>query len=293
MTARVKSFVKILAVAIVLSLIGAGANIYIKSLSPRETIQEEGLKIYVEGLSFYFGGDKISGTVYKPQDTTGRKPAVIWCHDLGESSKSGEKLCRAAAGKGYVAYAFDFRGGSPQSQSNGETLGMTLSSETKDLEAVIAKLRTLDYIDGNSIYLAGYSQGALIASQACGSKGVKGLILIAPAFNIPDQCNLLFPKNRQIEDSNDISGTMKVGKSYITDAKGMKPYKGLSRFKGDVLIVHGTSDQAVPLDYSVRAAGEFPNAELKTIDGAGHDLAGKTSSQVLGMVTAYLDTQKK
>lgn len=288
-----KKTARIIITAVILSLVSAGVSMYVRSLSPRQTVQEEGLKIYVEGLSFYFSGDKIAGTVYKPQDTTGKKPAVIWCHDLGENSKSGEKLCRTVAGKGYVAYAFDFRGGSPSSQSNGETLEMTLSGETKDLEAVIAKLRSLDYVDESRIYLAGYSQGALVASQACGAKGVKGLILVAPAFNIPDQCSLLFPKNRKIDDSNDIGGSMPVGKSYITDAKGMKPYKGLSKFKGDVMIVHGTSDQTVPMEYSVRAAGEFPHAELKTIDGAGHDLSGKNASKVLDLVTAYLDSQKK
>lgn len=86
---------------------------------------------------------------------------------------------------------------------------------------------------------------------------------------------------------------MAVGKSFITDAKGMKPYKGLSKFKGDVLIVHGTSDQTVPLEYSSRAAEEFGKAELVTIEGAGHSMSGKAGSRIFELTGAYLDAHRK
>lgn len=293
MTKRIKGLITTLSAAIILSLLGVGGSIYVKSLSPRKEIKEEGVKIYVEGLSFYSGSDKIVGTVYKPQDTTGRKPAVIWCHDLGSDSKSSDQICRAIASKGYIAYAFDFRGGSPQSKSTGDPLKMSVITERKDLETVISKLRKESYVNDSRIYLGGYSQGGLIASLASGERGVKGLILLAPAFNIPDLSELQYPKNRQIKDSTDFAGTMVVGKTFITDAKSLKPYKGLSKFDGDVLIIHGSADQTVPLEYSQRAAEEFSHADLQVIEDAGHAFSGKTGTKAIELIGQYLDAHRK
>lgn len=292
MTHRIKGLIKTLAAAVILTLLGVGGSIYVKSLSPRKTIQEEGMKIYVEGLSFYSGSDKIVGTVYKPQDTTGKKPVVIWCHDLGSDAKSADQVCRAIASKGYIAYAFDFRGGSPQSKSTGDPLSMSVNTEKKDLETVIGKLRKESFVSDNRIYLGGYSMGALVASMASGEKGVKGLILVAPAFNLPDLCELQYPKNRQIKDSTDFAGTMIVGKNFITDAKNLKAYKGLSKFGGDVLIIHGSADQTVPIEYSQRAVEELSNADLQIIEGAGHEMNGKIAGKAIELIGAYLESQK-
>lgn len=293
MTKRIKGLISTLATVTVLTLLGIGGSRYIKNLSPRKTISEEGVKIYVEGLSFYSGSDKIVGTVYKPQDTTGRKAAVIWCNDLGSDSRSADQICRAIATKGYIAYTFDFRGGSPQSKSTGDPLSMSVATEKKDLETVISRLRKESFVSDGKIYLGGFGQGALVASMAAGSKGVKGLILVAPAFNLPDMAELQYPKNRQIKDSTDFAGTMVVGKSFITEAKNVKPYRGLSKFGGDVLIIHGSDDQTVPLEYSRRAAEELSSCDLQIIEGAGHSMTGKTGSRAMEMIINYLDSQKK
>lgn len=293
MTKGIKGLIKTLATVVVISLAAAGGSMYMKSLSPRKEIKEEGVKIYVEGLSFYSGNDKIVGTVYKPQDTTGKKPVVIWCHDLGSDAKSADQICRTIAGKGYIAYAFDFRGGSPQSKSTGDPLQMSVLTEKKDLETVISKLRKESFVNSTRIYLGGFGQGALVATMASGEKGIRGMVLVSPTFNLPDMCELQYPKNRQIKDSTDFAGTMVVGKSYITDAKGLKPYKGISKFDGDVLIIHGSDDQTVPLEYSQRAEKEITNCKLQVIEGAGHAMSGKAGSKAIEMISAYLEAQKK
>ena len=50
----------------------------------------------------------------------------------------------------------------------------------------------------------------------------------------------------------------------------MKPFETIGKYKGKVLIIHGTDDKVVPLDYSRRAQSTYRNAELKIIDKAGH-----------------------
>lgn len=43
------------------------------------------------------------------------------------------------------------------------------------------------------------------------------------------------------------------------------------------MIIHGTSDNIVPISYSERAVTTFPNARLVVIDGAGHGFTGKAN----------------
>ncbi len=289
----IKGFLKTLAVAVILVALAAGGSLYLKSLSPRQTVYEEGTKIYVEGLSFYGNGsDSIFGTVYKPADTSGRKPVVVWCHGLGDDSKSADQMCRMFAGKGYIAYAFDFKGGSPQSKSSGDPLKMSVLTEKADLESVIERIRKASFAKKNKIYLAGHSLGGLVASLASDEKGVKGLVLLAPAYNVPDLCEVQYPKNRQVQDSTDFGGIMTVGKDFITDAKSVKPYKGLSKFKGDVLIIHGAEDTLVPVEYSIRAASEFKNADLQILDGVGHAFNGENAERTRAIIGNYLESQK-
>lgn len=48
-------------------------------------------------------------------------------------------------------------------------------------------------------------------------------------------------------------------------------FGGMRKYKGKVIIYHGTADEMAPIRYSKKALNYFPNAELYTIDGAHHD----------------------
>ena len=48
------------------------------------------------------------------------------------------------------------------------------------------------------------------------------------------------------------------------------PFDIIGNYKGNVLIVHGTDDKVVPVDYSKRAQQTYQHAELKIIEKAGH-----------------------
>ena len=63
---------------------------------------------------------------------------------------------------------------------------------------------------------------------------------------------------------------VKLGKKFMLDIRPMKPFETIGNYKGRVLIVHGTDDQVVPLDYSKRAEQTYKDATLKIINKAGH-----------------------
>ncbi|MBR6247165.1 MAG: alpha/beta fold hydrolase [Bacteroidales bacterium] len=275
----------IIAAAVLAVLVAAvfGLKAWIGSSSPRGVINPiKGPVIHVEELSFFKGLDKISGKVYKPQDTLSRKPVLICCSGLGTPLSAWDDVCRTMAKKGIIAYAFDFRGGCPGSPSAGKTTTMTLSSEKEDLTIVLRHILKEDFTDRDKVFFIGHSQGGLIAAQvaAASRKDVAGMILLAPAFNIPDMVNSLFPSRRDIPDSTMLVN-MYVGKKYLLEARTMDTYRKLDRYKNPVLILQGKDDTIVPPEYSELAAQEFPSCELILLDGVAHSFEGSFKNKYI------------
>lgn len=282
--------------AVAAALVGGGVwgvKAYLAHLSPRKVIKTDGGIVHVEEMSFYEGLSKVFGKVYLPQDSTGRKPVLIYCHGLGQTGDESDALCRLAAGKGYVAYSFDFRSGSPRSRSSDLPAGMSVETERKDLELVLNRIRKESFTDKGKVFLMGHSQGGLVAALVGASfrREVAGMILLAPAFNIPDSGRELYPKPRDIADSTQFV-TMVVGKRYFTDIRNLDPYKWLHRYDGDVLLVHGQADQVVPVSYSDRAAEIFQNVDYQVLPGVGHAFTGAAGKKLNALVGAYLDAHR-
>ncbi len=86
---------------------------------------------------------------------------------------------------------------------------------------------------------------------------ISKLVLFYPAFCIPDDARagkMIFAKFDP-DNIPDIihCGPMKLGKCYVKDVIGIDPYQEIQDFSGDVLIVHGTQDKIVNIEYSKRA----------------------------------------
>ena len=136
---------------------------------------------------------------------------------------------------------------------------------------IVAYFQKQKDVDKKRIVLIGESQGGLVSALAASElkKQVSNLVLIFPAFCIPDNWNERYPRVEDIPEVSEIWG-VKLGKKFMMDIRPMKPFETIGSYKGRVLIVHGTDDKVVPLDYSKRALETYQNATLKIIDKAGH-----------------------
>ena len=110
---------------------------------------------------------------------------------MGGNYQELENYARNLAKKGYLAYAFDFPGGSSNGQSKGlSQTQMSIYTEEQDLLAIIKVLRHRNDVDKNNVLLVGGSQGgvvsALTASQH--SAYIKGLALMYPAISGDHPC---------------------------------------------------------------------------------------------------------
>ena len=291
MKKRQKRLISCLVILAILAGGVFGAIRYMHSLSPRQVMTpSRGVTVHVEELSFFSGGEKIYGKVYKPVDSLKKSyPLLIYCHGLGQLSDEAKNICTQAATLGYIAYAFDFRGGATDSRSDGDMLNMSLKTEIKDLEEVLKRMRKYDKVDHHRIFLCGHSMGSAVAGIVAGEHPslVEGAVLLSPAFNLPDMTKEQYPKIGRIPQSTQfLSWT--VGRHFFSDIHSMNPYRNLDKFKGDVLIIHGEDDDLVPQKYAVKAAATFPNAELRLLPGVGHVYKGDASKKMHELLGEYL-----
>ena len=132
-------------------------------------------------------------------------------------------------------------------------------TEVEDLKAVIQYAQSREYVNSEEIVLMGCSQGGFVSAIAASrlQDKISKLVLFYPALCIPDDARagkMIFAKFDP-EHIPDIvrCGPMKLGKCYVEDVIGIDPYQEIKEFTGDVLIVHGTRDKIVDIEYSKRA----------------------------------------
>ena len=233
------------------------------------------------------GDLSIYGKLYTPEGAEGKYPAVILSHSANMTSDSMNSYCQRLAAMGYVAYAFDFCGGSKNSRSDGDEADMTVFTEVEDLEAVLEAVRGLDCVDSQSVYLFGTSQGGLVSAltAAAHPDAVRGLMLFYPAFNIAE----LAEKFGSFMTGN-------AGSLYISTLQGYDVYEHIKPYTGDVLIVHGTKDFIVPSSSVEKAADLYEHCELHLIEGASHGfnkenyaMFGDYDQESWAYVVAYLE----
>ncbi len=217
-------------------------------------------------------GKSIYGIISYPTAKESSKTGVaIISHGFNGTHHFGKDYFKTLNDLGYAVYTFDFPCGSIHSQSDNNTMEMSVSDEKNALKEIVAYFQKQKGIDKNKIVLIGESQGGLVSALAASElkKQVSNLILIYPALCIPDNWNERYPRVEDIPEVSEIWG-VKLGKKFMMDIRTMKPFEVIGNYKGRVLLVHGTDDKVVPLNYSKRAEKTYSDAMLKIINKAGH-----------------------
>lgn len=248
----------------------------------------------IEELYAKRDGNQIYGVVYIPQEAGQQMPAVIFSHGFGGNYQVGAQYAEALAAKGYVVYCFDFCGGSPESLSDGSTLEMSIFTEQADLEAVIAMIQNLDYVDSDNLFLIGTSQGGAVSAitAADHQEEIRGAILLYPAFCLVDMTKERFDSVEDIPDTY-FSLWMTVGRTYAENLLDYDIYEEISGYEKDVLILHGDADGIVPLSYSEKALEVYPSAQLEVLPGARHGFYGEDAQKAIHLMLNYLESHRE
>ncbi|MCM1312696.1 MAG: alpha/beta hydrolase [Bacteroides sp.] len=225
-----------------------------------------------------YGNNAIYGVVSTPftrQNGQKRGVAII-SHGFNGTHHFGVDYFKTLDSLGYQVYSFDFPYGSVHSQSGNNTMNMSVVDEKNALKAIVRFFRSQKDIDKHDIVLIGESQGGLVSALAASElrKQVRALVLVYPAFCIPDNWNSRYPDVESIPDTTRL-WDVPLGKRYFIEVRDINPYKTISAYKGPVLVIHGDKDNVVPLSYSEKSVDVYKHASLKVISGAGHGFSAE------------------
>lgn len=255
------------------------------------TEENKTYEIVIEELIIKAEGKEIYGKIYKPKDE-GKYPAVILSHGYNGCNADFVTDCKYFARNGYVAYAFDFSGGSTRSKSKGATTDMTIFTEKEDVLVVFDYIKNMDIVKKERVFLFGGSQGGLVTAMAAEERKdeVKAMILYFPAFNIPDNWRGNYPTVESIPATVDFWG-LKLGGIFFKAMHDYYPFESLGAFDKNVLIIQGDKDDIVPLSYAKRVEKLYKNTELVVLPGEGHGFTAGGGKKARERVLEFMKEQ--
>ena len=218
---------------------------------------------------------KIWGRIYLPYvseySNQGKLPIVIMAHGFGSSFNEHLRYAECLAKHGIAAYIFDFCGGGMHSRSEGKTTDMSIFTEQADLEAITRTIKRLPNIDTHRVMLAGGSQGGLVASitAAANPADYKSLILLYPAFVIPETARNMLEKTKETPDEF-MFGDMKLSQKYYLPLVDYDPYKAIGKYTHPVLVVYGDKDLVTPAPSIEKVKQAYSDVKFNLIPNGNH-----------------------
>ena len=229
-------------------------------------------------MQFYITDDgiRLNAKLDMPEGHGKKCPLVIVIH--GFTGHMEERHIIAVAKTlnsiGFATLRVDMYG---HGNSEGKFENHTLYKWLTNAMTVIDYARRLDFV--TDLYLCGHSQGGMTVMMAGAMKHdvIKGLIPLSPAWMIPEYARKGTLLGRDFDPDHIpemIHGfgekSQSLGGNYLRVAQTIHVEDAIDRFDGPVLIVHGDEDEAVPVEYGIKAAERYKDCKLVIIPGDTH-----------------------
>ncbi|ANY65676.1 permease [Paenibacillus sp. BIHB 4019] len=204
-------------------------------------------------------GLELAATLHYPTDEKKnddcKRQAIIICHGFVGSRIGVDRLfvkaARALAAQGSYVLRFDYGG---CGESNGDYGSLGFDSMVDQTRTALDYITSMECVDPRRIVLLGHSLGGAVSIMtAVKDRRVKRLLLWSPvAYPFNDIVRIVGRKgyDEAVQSGSvDYSGfTLKP--VFFDSLLEHQPFQAATRFSGDVLLVHGTSDELIPVDYS-------------------------------------------
>jgi len=224
-------------------------------------------------------GNELHGVFFiaSEENNSIKSPILIMCHGFtGDKYELGRfpETAKALNKEGYDVLIFDFSGSGENKREP-----ITLSKQAKDLENVYNWVQNQGY---SRIAVLGLSLGGSTVLKA-NLPGIITYIFWAPYFFVhssEDQTDWFKDLNKgpvKIPSSGD-SEPIVIDLSFMTDFAKFRVKPSLKKLDSPTLIVQGTSDESVPLEFTRKAFQLLPkdeNNKLIEIQNATHDFEEK------------------
>lgn len=218
---------------------------------------------------------------------------IVFCHGLRWHKEGEEPFVKAAeqlSKKGFSTLLFDFRG---HGKSSGDSAkDFTITGQLTDIDTAVTFLKEHK---AEKIYLAGASFGAgATVLYAVTHPEITKLLLSNPALDYNRTVTkhylpqlYLLEKQGYIESG---SRKFRLGKKLFKELQQFMPYKELEKYTGDLLIVHGDSDQRIAHQPVVEVFEKLtnPKKRFSLVIGANHGFHNEPfTSQVAQQIVAF------
>ena len=216
-------------------------------------------------------GVRLNARLELPAEHIDRCPLVIVIHGFTGHMEERHILAvsQAIREAGCATLRVDMYG---HGHSDGEFSRHTLFKWLSNALTVIDYARSLEFV--TELFLCGHSQGGLTVMLAGAMKheSISGLIPLSPAWMIPAEARegILLGERFDPDRIPETLAPWGLGGNYVRVAQTIRVEPAIDRYQGPVLIVHGTGDETVPVEYAVRAAERYRRGELVLIPGDTH-----------------------
>ena len=245
-------------------------------------------EIVVNEIKVPFKAWQTDGILYLPKQE-GKFPIVIFSHGYNGFKLDFDETARYLAKRGIASFCYTFCGGSTRDTSGMKTTDMTIFSEMENLEAVLAYVKQLKQVDAANIFTFGGSQGGLVTALVSDNKSeeIRGMMLLFPAFCIPDNWTERFPKKEQIPEKEELWG-MTLGHDFFDTIHGYDVFAKVGNYKNNVLVMHGDQDPIVSLGYSERIEKTYEQVRLEVFKGEGHGFSPEGNQKMTELVYEFV-----
>ena len=178
-------------------------------------------------------------------------------------------------------------------KSGGEFYRHNLFKWLNNAMTVTDYAKSLPFV--TDMYVCGHSQGGAAAIFLAGMmpEYFKAAMPLSPGAMITSgarsgrEFGYEFDPDH-IPDEMPVNSEQKVNSSYVRAAQMLDIDWAIGHYRGPVLIVHGTEDEAIPLRYSEEAAAKYADAQLVIIQGDDH-CYNYHLDEVLNAVRSFLN----
>lgn len=237
-------------------------------------------------------GNKLCGLLSNSTGDVSR-PIIILVHGFSSNKNTSNfvKLKDILNQKDIATFRFDVFG---HGESEGKFENITITEAVDDILQAIKFLKSKGY---TKIGLLGSSFGG-ISSIMAASK-TNDLFILALKSPVSDywevekgrysEKDLEEWKGQGYRDYEDDGKVLKLGYTFIDDFKNNDAYKAAANINIPTLIVHGDTDETVPVSQSIKTSKIIPNCKLVLIKGADHRYTeGDQAEQMLRAFSEFI-----
>jgi pimeloyl-ACP methyl ester carboxylesterase len=226
---------------------------------------------------FMHEGRALRSMVHVPDGPGERWPVVVFVHGFTSNRievPSFVGMSRLLQDNGIASVRFDLSG---HGESDGDFFDVTITGEIAETCAVVAAVRSMDFVDPERVALVGMSMGGVVAGIAAAElPDIRALCLWSPAAVAPFEVGGGYLKGRNLDAEFAAKGYFDAGGHRMSpalarDIAELDVYGRSAGYAGPVRIIHGDIDDIAPVEYARRYLEHYRGAaELEVVPGADH-----------------------